>query len=82
MGFELQFFEMKIGEMRIFESERGCHLVRVVDIDDPPDPPFERIRKFLLPRLEQIQEKALLQLLIERSARNMRVDIVQPTSQR
>jgi parvulin-like peptidyl-prolyl isomerase len=82
LGFELQFFEMKIEEMRIFESERGCHLVRVVDIDDPPDPPFEKIKEFLLPRLEQIQERALLQKLIEKSARNVRVEIVRPTSQR
>ena len=81
LGFELQFFQMKIGEMRIFNSEQGCHLVRVIDIDDPPDPPFEQIREFLLPRLEQIQEQALLQNLIENAARNARVEITQPTSQ-
>ena len=70
---------MKIGEMRIFHSEQGCHLVRVTDIDDPPDPPFAQIKEFLLPRLEQIQEQALLRSLIEDAARNASVEIVQPT---
>ncbi len=81
LGFELQFFEMEMGEMRIFESERGCHLVRGVDIDDPPDPPFKRIKEFLLPRLEQMQEQALLQNLIEKAARNLRIELVRPTKQ-
>lgn len=75
LGFESAFFEMALDEMRIFESHRGCHLVRVVDIDDPPDPPFERIREFLRSRLEQLQESEHLQALLERASRDAQVNI-------
>jgi parvulin-like peptidyl-prolyl isomerase len=73
LGFELEFFEMQLNEMRIFESAKGCHLVRVVEIDDPEDPPFEKIRAFLRPKLEAQEERRLLESFLKMLARDANV---------
>jgi parvulin-like peptidyl-prolyl isomerase len=74
MGFELELFKMSAGEMRIFESERGCHLVQVTEVIDPPDPSFEQVRAYVRPILEREREQELLQGLIEDAARGVRVE--------
>lgn len=74
LGFEGEFFKMKLGEMRVFESPAGCHLVRVTEIIDPPDPTFARIKEYVLPILEREQERALLQQLIERASKTVTVE--------
>ncbi len=74
LGFELELFEMEEGEMRIFESREGCHLVQVTEVIDPPDPPFEQIKAYVRPILEREQEQRLLQELIEQAGRAVEVE--------
>jgi hypothetical protein len=72
--FIMEFFEMKRGEMRVFESPQGCHLVRVMDIISPPDPSFAKIKEYAAPVLEREQEQALLRQLVERATRGVTVE--------
>lgn len=74
LGFELDFFKMNVGEMRVYDSALGCHLVRVTEIVDPPDPSFAQIREIVRPTLEREQEQALLQGLIEKASRTVSVE--------
>ena len=62
-------------EMRVFESTKGCHLVRVTEIDDPEDPPFDQIREFLKPRLEEQKARKRMAELMERASRNVTITI-------
>lgn len=80
LGFELAFFDMQLDEMRIFESAEGCHLVRVVEIDDPEDPPFETIREFLRPKLEAQEERRRLEALLEALSGNASIDLTPANS--
>ena len=74
LGFEESLFDMKLGEMQIFETAQGCHLVRVVSRTDPPMPTLaeveERIR-FVLSRNQEIQ---LLRKLIQRASQTVNVE--------
>lgn len=72
--FIMEFFKMERGEMRVFDSPQGCHLVRVMDILSPPDPPFAKIREYTIPVLEREQEQALLRQLVERASRGVTVE--------
>lgn len=81
LGFEMEFFKMGLGEMRVFDSPGGCHLVRVTEILDPPDPPFEQMRAYVLPILERQQEQALLRQLIESASRDISVQRLNSSSQ-
>jgi peptidyl-prolyl cis-trans isomerase C len=74
LGFELELFAMSVGEMRIFDSREGCHLVQVTEVIDPPDPPFEQVRAYVRPILEREQEQKLLQALIGQASRAVRVE--------
>ncbi len=74
LGFELELFEMAVGEMRIFETREGCHLVQVTEVIDPPDPSFDQIQAYARPILEQQQEQALLQTLIREATGKVRVE--------
>lgn len=80
LGFEMELFTMAVGEMRIFDSRQGCHLVQVTEIIDPPDPPFEQVRAFVLPILRQEQEQRLLQELIQKATRAVRVERLPPST--
>lgn len=79
LGFELDFFKMKVGEMRIYDSALGCHLVRLTEILDPPDLPFAKIQEIVRPTLEREQEQALLRKLIERASRTVSVERLDAT---
>jgi hypothetical protein len=70
---------MQPGEMRVFESPKGCHLVRLTDIDDPEAPPYDRMREFLKPRLEAQKARDLLSGLMERASKNMEITVTAPT---
>ncbi|MCZ6628783.1 MAG: peptidylprolyl isomerase [SAR324 cluster bacterium] len=78
LGFELELFSMSLGEMRIFQSREGCHLVQVTEIVDPPDPPFAQVRAYVRPILEREQEQALLEALIAAASGKVRVERVPP----
>ncbi len=74
LGFEPQLFKMSVGEMRVFDSAEGCHLVRITEFYDPPDPSFEQIGKTVRPILEREREQELLEALLSRARREVRVE--------
>lgn len=74
LGFEPQLFGLSIGEMGVFESAQGCHLVWVTEIIDPPQLTPEQIRSYVLPILEREREQALLQEFIATMARRVKVE--------
>jgi len=74
LQFEAQFFEMQPGEMRIFESAAGCHLVRITERVTPPMPPLKDVEVRIREILYTEQERALLGELLERSEKNLKVE--------
>ena len=65
LGFEQTVFRMQPGEMAIFETNEGCHLIKVNERIIPPIPPFENVAgqiEFLLRRQQEID---LLRALVE-----------------
>ncbi len=74
LGFELTWFDMSVGEMRIFDSPQGCHLIRVVDRETPPLPPLEDVRDRIQFLLQRNQEVALLRALIDKHANQLPVE--------
>lgn len=71
LGFEPEWFTMQPGEMRIFESSQGCHLVRVAEHSLPPLPPLEQVRERIRFVLQRNQEIKLLRSLIAERSRDM-----------
>lgn len=74
LGFEEQWFDMAVHEMRIFESPEGCHLVRVVDRITPPLPPLEKVKERIRFILQRNQEISLLHTLIGERAQGMQIE--------
>jgi parvulin-like peptidyl-prolyl isomerase len=74
LGFEQQWFDMQQGEMRIFESPQGCHIIRLIERETPPMPPLEQVRERIRFVLARNQEIALLRALIEQRARDMNIE--------
>ncbi|ETW97705.1 MAG: hypothetical protein ETSY2_44125 [Candidatus Entotheonella gemina] len=74
LGFEEEWFDMRVDEMRIFESPEGCHLVRVVDRITPPLPPLEEVQDRIRFILHRNQEIALLRALISERAQGMQIE--------
>jgi parvulin-like peptidyl-prolyl isomerase len=73
LGFETLLFSMQPGDMAVFESNDGCHLVRVMTRNTPPLPALaevkDRIHNLLLAR----KERKLLQQLLERAEKSVQV---------
>ncbi|MEM7251310.1 MAG: peptidylprolyl isomerase [Pseudomonadota bacterium] len=78
LGFETKLFEMTPGEMRIFESEDGCHIILVTEIETPPMPPLEKVRPNLEGFLRQRKEAELLRSLLGEAEKH--VEVVRPPS--
>ncbi|ETW94977.1 MAG: hypothetical protein ETSY1_32535 [Candidatus Entotheonella factor] len=74
LGFEEDWFDMGVDEMRIFESPEGCHLVRVVDRITPPLPPLEEVQDRIRFILQRNQEISLLRALIGERAQGMEIE--------
>lgn len=74
LGFEEQWFDMQVDEMRIFESPEGCHLVRVVDRVTPDLPPLEAVQGRIRFVQRRNQEISLLHTLIGERAQGMRIE--------
>ena len=74
LGFEEQWFDMAVDEMRIFASPEGCHLVRVVDRITPPLPPLEEVQERIRFILQRNQEISLLRALIGERAQGMQIE--------
>lgn len=78
IGYEMEYFKMKVGEMRIFNLPQGCMIVRLTFYTNPPPPPYDAVknnlRRFLESRrqvrlLEELFEKALVGMKIQRNFR-------------
>jgi len=74
IGFDLAFFDMKVGEMRIFDTPEGCRLVRSVFYTNPPLPPFEMVRDRIRQFLENRREVMLVDQLVKSASQGMTVD--------
>ena len=74
LGFEDQLFDMTTGEMRIFQAEDGCRLVRLTERDDPPVPPLEEVQEGIIQALTRQQEARLLLDLLDRASRAVKVE--------
>ncbi len=74
LGFEEQWFDMQVNEMRIFESPEGCHLVRVVDRVTPALPPLEAVQERIRFVLRRNKEISLLHTLIGERAQGMQIE--------
>jgi parvulin-like peptidyl-prolyl isomerase len=73
LGFETQFFDLKAGDMRVFESADGCHLVRIMERVTPPMPPLEQVEPRIRTLIERQQQIELLRALIEKASATVEV---------
>ena len=74
LGFETKFFEMQVGDMRVFESGDGCHLVRIMERVTPPMPPLEQVAPRIRVLIERGQQIKLLRELIEKASATIKVE--------
>ena len=80
LGFETRFFEMQPGEMKVFESEDGCHLVRIMERVTPPMPPLEQVAPRIRALLGQQRRGDLLQALFAQASAKVQVKRPAPTA--
>ncbi len=73
-GPELEFFDMKVGEMRVFDVPEGCLLVRSVFFERPPIPPFDEVKDGIKSFLSSKRELELIDQLFEEATQNMQVE--------
>ncbi|MFT5172134.1 MAG: foldase protein PrsA [Gammaproteobacteria bacterium] len=74
LGFEAKFFDLQPGDMRLFESEDGCHLVRIMARETPPMPPLEQVEAQIRTLIERQQQIDLLRALIEKASTSIPVE--------
>lgn len=72
-GYDLEFFEMKVGEMRIFDLPQGCLIVRSIFYTKPPLPPYDLVKGSLRQFLENRQEVRLVDRLFKKALRGMKI---------
>lgn len=80
LDFETQFFEMQPGEMRVFDSEDGCHLVRIMERVTPTMPPLEQVAPRIRTLLGQQQRGDLLKALFAQASAKVQVKRPAPTA--
>jgi|GEM_PF-2661614 len=73
-GYREQFFDMKRGEMRIFDLPQGCMLVRSVYYVNPPLPPFSAVRDQIMQYLHNREEANLVDTLFQRAIKFSKVE--------
>jgi hypothetical protein len=74
LGFELELFNLKPGQMAVFESGQSCYLAWIVEHIDPPVPPFILVRDDILAFLSNQEEQRLLTELIESAQHDVSVE--------
>jgi len=74
LGFETRLFDLQAGDMAVFESEDGCHIVRITEKETPPLPPLENVAPRIEALLAAQQERALLKALMDKSAKQVNVE--------
>ncbi len=67
LGFEKQLFAMRLGEMRVFTSSKGCHLVRVVEYIPPSKKKFKEMEGTIKVHMQAQKTAKLLQQLVKRA---------------
>jgi len=77
-GFETALFTMQPGDMQVFETGRGCHLVRITGRETPPLPPLADVAPRIRTLLETGEERALLDALLERARATIDVQRAAP----
>ena len=73
-GRELEYFDMRPGEMRIFDVPQGCLLVRQLLYVNPPLPPFENVKENIRRYLGQAKQAKLLEALFEEAFEQVTVE--------
>ena len=73
IGYEMEYFKMKVGEMRIFDLPRGCLIVRLTLYLNPPSPPYEVVKKNLKQFLENRREIRLLEQMFKKALVGMKI---------
>jgi parvulin-like peptidyl-prolyl isomerase len=73
-GFETELFRMQPGETRAFDTDRGCHLVRVTERETPPLPPLAEVEDRLRAILEARLRRELLERLLARASETVSVE--------
>ena len=74
LGFETEVFRMQPGELAVFESDEGWHLVKVTERLIPALPPLENVAPRIRALLRRQKEIDALRDLMQRSHRH--VDVV------
>lgn len=74
LGFERKLFDLAEGDIRMFISQEGCHVILVTDIVIPEPRTMEEIRASLRPFLERQQEQTLLREYIQEANARVRVE--------
>ncbi|MEE8434072.1 MAG: hypothetical protein V3S64_04715 [bacterium] len=72
-GYDLEFFKMKVGEMRIFDLPQGCLIVRSIFYTKPPLPPYDSVKGSLRQYLENREEVRLVDKLFKKALRGMKI---------
>lgn len=72
-GYQLDYFKMKVGEMRIFDIPGGCLLVRSIFYTKPPLPTYGQVRANLKQFLENREEVMLVENLVRMAGKGVTV---------
>ena len=72
-GYDLAFFKMKVGEMRIFDLPHGCLIVRSIFYTNPPLPPYDSVKGSVRQYLESREEVRLVDKLFKKALRGMTI---------
>ena len=74
LGFEPELFKLAVGELGVFQSSLGCHVVRVTEVQAPAPPTAAQVRRIVRPYLQRLQEQALLQDYLRELGGRVRVE--------
>ena len=74
LGFEEQLFSLEPGQMAVYRTTAGCHLVRVSERVTPAVPPLENVAPRIRGLLARQQEIRLLRELLDEAATRVTVE--------
>lgn len=74
LGFEREIFDLPEGKLHRIEKAEVCHLIWITERTTTAPPPFDEIKGRLHRQLEQRQEGALLQTVLEQARKAIVVE--------
>ena len=74
LGFEEALFDLQPGQMAVYDSSEGCHLVRMGKRVTPPLPPFDNVAPAVRGFLARRRERELLSALLERALDHVKIE--------